>query len=287
MRGIATAVGVATVGARLLPDGAPTPTDLQKIQTQYFQADGLSQKSPDLPGPLTGMGLQENAQGQFNANRSDYSKGSIFFRKASQGIKFTASSPGTGTTTLGAIDFDLILEEEITLSAKVCQHPVQSGDPITDHIQPLPMAGRLKVLVTNYSLKYGPGGVSASAWSPSVNRALEAYDAFKALMLARTTVTLVTVLETFAVNSIVITRVSVPKTHDDGDSLTFTIDYVEIKVIAKLNTTPLHVSAKALNPTVPRNLNAMQPAGNGTQSPTNTPVPPSGIISAEGSGDGT
>jgi hypothetical protein len=100
-------------------------------------------------------------------------------------------------------------------------------------------------------------------------------------------VTLVTVLETYSVNSIVITRVSVPKTHEDGDSLTFTIDYVQIKVIAKLNTMALPVSAKATNPTVPRNLNAMQPAGNGTQSPTNTPVPPSGIISAEGSGDGT
>jgi hypothetical protein len=95
------------------------------------------------------------------------------------------------------------------------------------------------------------------------------------------------VLETYSVNSIVITRVSVPKTHEDGDSLTFTIDYVQIKVIAKLNTTALAVSAKALNPTVPRNLSAMQPAGNGTQSPTDTPVPPSGIISAEGSGDGT
>lgn len=284
MNGLATAIGVATVGARFLPDGAPTPTDLQKIQTQYFQADGLSQKSPDLPGPLTGMGLQENAQGQFNANRSDYSKGSIFFRKSGQGLKFTAGSPGTGTTTLGAIDFDLILEEEITLSAKVCQHPVQSGDPITDHIQPLPMAGRLKVLVSNYSLKYGPGGVNASAWSPSVNRALEAYDAFKALMLARTTVTLVTVLETFAVNSIVITRVSVPKTHDDGDSLTFTIDYVEIKVIAKLNTTPLTVAARATNPMVPRNLAAMAPIGAGTQSPTDEPVPTGGVLADAGIG---
>ena len=248
---------------------AHIPGDVER-QKAYDETKGdpIGRKDPNAVGPLGGLSLQERGQAAQKSARRDYENGSLFFRRQGQGIR----------TSLGIINFDLILDEEVTLTAQVCQHPVQSGDPITDHIQPLPMHGRLKILVSEHSLKYANGGVKQGQGDPGESRALTAYEMFKSIMQARVPVTLVTVLEAYSVNTVVLTKVSVPRSFENGDSLTFDIEYTQIKVIDKLRATSLNVTAKPVNMTTPKNQSAAPNVNTGNQSPTEKSFPPDGVI---------
>ena len=201
--------------------------------------------------------------------------GSIFFRRKA-GAYVGAS--------LGVVDFDLILDEETTYRAQVCQHPVQSGDPITDHIQAMPPTGRLKVLVSNYSLRFANGGVHAGEWDESQNRALLAYQTLKGLMRGRSEVALVTTLEDFSAvnNYVVLTNLTTPKKADDGDSLTFSIEYTQIYKISRLKTTNLPVSIRVSDMRTAKNRAAAAAISTGSQSPAPEALPDDDVLPTGG-----
>lgn len=247
----------------------PSPSTIRAIKSGQFQSDPGAQKdsafkptsptyAPAAPD-RTMLPERMRAKDAVNTTARSGAGGSIFFRRKT-GTSVSAS--------LGVVDFDLILEEETTYRAQVCQHPVQSGDPITDHIQALPPSGRLKVLVSNYSLRFAQGGQYAGSWDASRNRAMDAYATLKELMRARVEVSLVTTLEDFSAadNHVVLTRLTTPKKADDGDSLTFEMEYTQIYKISKLKTTSLTVSAKPANMKTGTNRQSAPEVNTGAQS---------------------
>lgn len=247
----------------------PSASTVRKIKSGQFQSTPGAQKDdsykPDsptffqAPPDRTMMPERMRAKEAVNTTARSGAGGSIFFRRKNG---FSAGG------TLGVVDFDLILEEETTYRAQVCQHPVQSGDPITDHIQALPPTGRLKVLISNFSLRYAVGGAHAGQWDASQNRAMAAYEVLKNLMRSRSEVALVTTLEDFSAvnNQVVLVRLTTPKKADDGDSLTFELEYTQIYKVSKLKTVKLTVSAKPADMKTPENRQMAPEVSTGAQS---------------------
>lgn len=58
----------------------------------------------------------------------------------------------TGPASVGAIVFDLLLEETHSIKSRVTQHPIESGSAISDHIVRELRSGTLKGLVSNFSI---------------------------------------------------------------------------------------------------------------------------------------
>jgi hypothetical protein len=253
-------------------------------QGQFQTNPGAQKESPTEPDSPTYhpnppdksyAGERSNAKALVDATAKSGVGGSIFFRRKAN---FSVGA------SLGVVDFDLILDEETTYRAQVCQHPVQSGDPITDHIQALPPSGRLKVLVSNYSLKYANGGAHSGEWAASQNRAMAAYETLKGLMRGRSEVALVTTLEDFSAvnNYVVLTRLTTPKKAEDGDSLTFEIEYTQIYKISRLKTTNLPVVLRVKDMTDAKNRTAASAVSTGTQSPRVEAMPENDQLSTDG-----
>jgi hypothetical protein len=264
----------------------PAESTVAAIKRGQFQTDPGAQKDstvePDSPTyhpnpPDKSFSSERaNAKALADATGKSGTGGSIFFRRKAN---FSVGA------SLGVVDFDLILDEETTYRAQVCQHPVQSGDPLTDHIQALPPSGRLKVLVSNYSLKYADGGAHSGEWNESQNRAMTAYETLKGLMRGRSEVALVTTLEDFSAvnNQVVLTRLTTPKKAEDGDSLTFDIEYTQIFKISKLKTTDIKVTLRVTDMATAKNRPIAPTANVGTQSAAPEAMPEDGVLPTSGS----
>lgn len=77
-----------------------------------------------------------------------------------------------GPFSVGAIRFDLLLEEHHELKSTLTKHPVESGSTVSDHIVKELRSGTLKGLVSNFSLKTAtdlPDNISAMI-GPSMRR---------------------------------------------------------------------------------------------------------------------
>ena len=288
-----TAVNVAGVGVGVLESFiykkvmAQVPeSTVAAIKQGQFQTNPGAQKEsttePDSPtyhpNPPDKSFASErsNAKALVDTTGKSGVGGSIFFRRKAG--NYVGAS-------LGVVDFDLILDEETTYCAQVCQHPVQSGDPITDHIQAMPPTGRLKVLVSNYSLKYALGGAHSGEWDESKNRAMLAYDTLKGLMRGRTEVALVTSLEDFSAvnNQVVLTRVTTPKKAEDGDSLTFDLEYTQIYKVTKLKTTDIKVTLRITDMATAKNRTGAPTVNSGTQSAAPEAMPEDDTLPTSGS----
>lgn len=200
----------------------PSAKEVEEIQRKQFNAPtAILASKGQVSTPPTTVSVDDSKTKVFNLRDASQTKGSgsLFFYRPGQGL----------STKVGAVTFDLILEEEAELVATVCQHPVQSGQPITDHVQVGLPSGRLKVLVTNHSLRYAHGGVkegNVAGIYPN-NRAMDAYQTFKTIFAKRETCTLVTVLDVYT--DVVITHVGVPRDAASGDALIFDITFQQIR----------------------------------------------------------
>lgn len=200
----------------------PSAKEVEEIQRKQFSSPtAILAGKGQVAAPPPTVAMDDSKTKVFNLRDASQVKGSgsLFFYRPGQGL----------STKVGAVTFDLILEEEAELVATVCQHPVQSGQPITDHVQVGLPSGRLKVLVTNHSLRYAHGGAkegNVAGMYPN-NRAMDAYQTFKTIFAKREACTLVTVLDVYT--DVVITHVGVPRDASSGDALVFDITFQQIR----------------------------------------------------------
>lgn len=212
-------------------DAITNTLGLTHVPSPQQQTSAEHQARTSIPTPtdvaVNYSGGQQAAQGI----AAKVAQGSIFFRKPGQGIV----GVDVGGQAVCSITFDLILSEEHEFSANVCQHPVQGGDPITDHIQPMPQRGKFQVLVTNYSINRSPNASGSSnsgtVFDATVNQAMSAYATFKSILRNRISCTLTTVLEDFQSSQVAFTKVSVPRTFETGEALVFDVEYIEIRTV--------------------------------------------------------
>lgn len=245
----------------------PNAADIKKIKDENFQTFPTSDKGngSTLPAAreskdFNGQFLDDPLQQTRAIRDALVRNGSIFFSMADQGI----DAANADNSAVAAIRFDLILSENHELTAKVCEHPVQNGSAVTDHIQPMPARGSLKVLVTDYSIKDGPGGWRGNAFDASKSRAKETHAAFKTIFAKRMLCTLVTVLDVY--EDVVLTRVSAMRDGNSGEAQEFDVEFTQIRR-ANLATATLPAVAKPANMLNNKNRKAAPPAVNGPVTP--------------------
>lgn len=195
---------------------------------------------------------------------------------------------------VGAVQFDLLISESHSIEAQVTEHPIEDGSVVSDHIRELPRKGSLSGLVTNYPLKpaselpssfmeklsalgnqnflesfvaqygykpnKGPTKADYEALERPKNRAFGTWTAFKALMAARTPVTISTGLEKYY--TAVVTKVETSRESSTGDALTFHVEFQEIKVVT-LTEVAITTATKPLNLKTATNRQASPKASKG------------------------
>lgn len=121
---------------------------------------------------------------------------------------------------VGDVQFDLVLSEAHSLTSTVSEHPVEEGATISDHIQQNLRSGKLRGLVSNYSIQTGGG-------DGETNRAMNAWLIFQNLWKSRQLVTIVTTLEVY--ENVAVVSVSTNRDASTGDSLEFDVDFRQVK----------------------------------------------------------
>lgn len=163
---------------------------------------------------------------------------------------------------VGGIAFDLLLSEDHALVSSVSERAIESGAPITDHIQKQLREGNLVGMVSNYSLsQYIPEfsllmqarlalGQSLKAkdldgMGPPENRAMDTYQMFKALWENAEPVTISTTLETY--ENVVVTEISTSRDGDTGDMLQFSVKFRQVRIVT-LEQVVMETSVKPTPP---------------------------------------
>lgn len=242
----------------------PTQSEVDKISREGFQTDPVSRKAAkvSVPNQIYIAATKAQVDALYESNLQSASL--FFWNDGEQGVTPKDKS-------IGAVSFDLILDEDHALSAAVCSHPVQYGDPITDHIQPQLPSGRVSVLVSNFSLKDAPGALRQGGspvrqeWSPYRNRAAEAYGVFLQIFEKRQVCTMVTVLRVY--RDVALTNVSAPKTNATGDALIFDVSFQQIRT-AQLKTIELSGVAKVNDMNDDNNRQAAPKVSTGVATPS-------------------
>ena len=130
---------------------------------------------------------------------------------------------------VGSISFDLILNENHSMSNEITEHDVEDGSVITDHIKNNLQSGSLVGLVTNFTISFGNDAILA-------NRAQDAFDAMERLWKERTLLTIITVLKVY--ENVAITNVSVARSEASGEANAFSVSFRQMNIV-KLKTTQI------------------------------------------------
>jgi hypothetical protein len=140
------------------------------------------------------------------------------------------------------LDFDATLLEEFTRSADITTFPIESGAVLSDHHQPQPRAITLEVMVSDTPVKPPntlPGKTSAAPQPPGfslgpilyfagrVTRVVDTFDVLDGLLDNSILVNIV-LFGDQEYKNMVISNMRAPRTAEDGTSLTFTVDFLQV-----------------------------------------------------------
>lgn len=184
---------------------------------------------------------------------------------------------------LEELPFDLLIDEYHGMDFDICDHAVENGDVISDHIVKRLRSVRITGMFTNHPIdkkfyEISDGEVKqlieeTKIETPSkdgtfakvmTNTALERYENLKKIADRKKPVRLITSLEDYP--SLVITNVSAPRTANDGESITFTMQLREIRTARVATVTSMGVWTPPEPPTDTSEGQAMSAAkNNGSQ----------------------
>jgi|GEM_PF-1572224 hypothetical protein len=182
---------------------------------------------------------------------------------------------------IDTIMLDAVLEEHHDITNQVTEFPVEDGYNISDHVIPKPMELRLQATITNSPMleqidqhalakqnalihQYAPqlAGVSGTSGTSGQtgDRVMDAYSELCILagfpapatkdQNAPIAPTLITVTTGFRVyTQMIISRLSVPRRAEDGDSITFEIEFKRVRIV-NTQTSPVS-NASELNGIAP------------------------------------
>ena len=139
--------------------------------------------------------------------------------------------------SVGAVELDIILDENHSKDAQVTENPLQDGRAISDGIYLELREGTLTGLVSNHSLKHAtpPDVQNADSLLDQAkgytleNRARQAWEDLKAVMDAKQTVTIVTALEVY--ENVAITHIETTRDGDTGDALAIQIGFRQVQTV--------------------------------------------------------
>ena len=122
---------------------------------------------------------------------------------------------------VGAITFDLILNESHNFSNTVTQYNIENGSNISDHIQNEPITGQVSGLITNFNI---------NLVGFFVNNAQAAFEKLEELYKKQELVTIVTVLKVY--QNVAITNITINRDKDTGEALFADFSFQEINIVS-------------------------------------------------------
>lgn len=170
----------------------------------------------------------------------------------SQGAKRVASmifsSPkfkGSINSSVGFIEFDLVLKESHEWKTSPTSNPIENGSDITDHVIIEQDKITLNGYITNSSIDidlasfiggtiaaytpFGAGSILSEALYKKPKKVLEAFQMLYKLKEAGEEVSIVTTLKVY--KDMVISNISIPREPSDGDAIEVKIELVHIQKV--------------------------------------------------------
>ena len=139
--------------------------------------------------------------------------------------------------SVGAVELDLILDENHSKNAQVTENPLQEGRAVSDGIYLELREGSLTGLVSNHSIKHSvaPDRQTAEGLLDKAenyqleNRAKQAWEDLKSLMDSKQLVTIVTSLEVY--DNVAITSIETERNGDTGDALEIKVGFKQVQKV--------------------------------------------------------
>ena len=151
------------------------------------------------------------------------------------GIIYDARRPQTSLEGIASLEFDVVMEENAEWSNEITSNPVENGAPVTDHIIPQQDKFRLTAMISDASL-LGESGEGQTLTQ-------KAHDTLRELHDKRETVTLYTKYRIY--ESMGISFIGMPRSSANGNSLIFTMEFSEVRIVNTQTTkVPAGISKK-------------------------------------------
>lgn len=146
--------------------------------------------------------------------------------------------------------FDAVTSETHDTGSTITESPVEAGAPISDHKRPLQRRLSIEAVVTNTPIGRVPdsgdgsgeiafseqksegAGAVVRVYTTSFDRMTSVLSVLDRLATEAIAVTITTRVRTY--EALQIRSVSAPRKSDDGDSITFQIEAVEIRIVEAL-----------------------------------------------------
>lgn len=127
-------------------------------------------------------------------------------------------------TKIGVIECDVLVEQEITLSSEVAEHPVEDGFPVHDHVIRKPIKLAMTIAVSNMPVTWYDyfGGSSPERISDSISKLEEIYKNGDPITIATS--------EKLYEN-MVMTDCRIPKNRETGKILKVPLEFTQIRKV--------------------------------------------------------
>lgn len=135
------------------------------------------------------------------------------------GIIFDPMKPNI---RVASVDFDALIEESHEWSNDVSTSPVENGSPVADHIIPNPDKFRCTVTISDSSIFGFTDGDNESLTQKTFNL-------IRQLHTDRQTITVYT--KYFQYDDMAISNVGIPRSSSNGDSLSFSLEFVNLRIV--------------------------------------------------------
>lgn len=125
-------------------------------------------------------------------------------------------------SSVASIDFDALLEENHEWSNEVSTSPVENGSPVADHIIPNPDKFRCTAMISDSSIFGFTDGDNESLTQKTFNL-------IRQLHKDRQTITVYT--KYFQYDDMAISNVGIPRSSSNGDSLSFNLEFINLRIV--------------------------------------------------------
>lgn len=130
--------------------------------------------------------------------------------------------PMTPNIRVASVDFDALLEENHEWSNEVSTSPVENGSPVADHIIPNPDKFRCTAMISDSSIFGFTDGSTESLTQSTFNL-------LRQLHLNREPITVFT--KYFQYDDMAISSIGIPRSGVNGDSLQFSLEFVNLRIV--------------------------------------------------------
>lgn len=135
------------------------------------------------------------------------------------------------SNTVVSIDLDVTMDESHEWQNDVTTNPVETGSPITDHIQLMPDKLRITGMISDSSISDAVikqfSGIDNSQF---LTRVQTAFDVLRKLKEDRLLITVYTKFKVYT--DMALTSLSIPRNNQTGDSLQFNIEFVHVRIVS-------------------------------------------------------